>query len=168
MGRGAKRKRLLVLFGNQVFPDERIDEAEADVVFMAESEKACRSYRAHRHKLVLILSAMRSKADLLRESGYEVAYTRLEDDGGRALGTILSDHLANERYQELVHFETESRGMDARLEALCSEHGLVRKTLQSPMFVTAREEFAAYRDSHKRLFMADFYRRQRKRMDILV
>ena len=168
MSRGTKRKRLLVLFGNQLFPDEWIDEAEADVVFMAESEKTCRSYRAHRHKLVLILSAMRSKADLLRESGYEVAYTRLEDDGGRALGTILSDHLANERYQELVHFETESRGMDARLEALCSEHGLGRKALQSPMFVTAREEFEAYRDSHKRLFMADFYRRQRKRMEILV
>ena len=168
MGRGTKRNRLLVLFGNQLFANERIDEAEADVIFMAECEKTCRCYRAHRHKLVLILSAMRSKADSLREAGYEVVYTRLEDDEGRPLGTILSDHLSDQRYAELVHFETESRGMDARLEALCSEHGLGRKTLQSPMFVTAREEFEAYRDSHKRLFMADFYRRQRKRMDILV
>ncbi len=168
MGRSTKRKRLLVLFGNQLFSNEQIEEAEADVIFMAESEKTCRGYRAHRHKLVLILSAMRSKADLLRESGHELVYTRLEDDGGRALGTILSDHLSNERYEELVHFETESRGMDARLEALCSEQGLGKRTLQSPMFVTGREAFQAYRESHKRLFMADFYRWQRKRLEVLV
>ncbi len=135
---------------------------------MAESEKTCRSYRAHRQKLVLILSAMRSKADSLREAGYEVVYTRLEDDDGRSLGTILSDHLSDQRYAELVHFETESRGMDARLEAICSEHGLTKTTLRSPMFVTGREAFAAYRDSYKRLFMADFYRWQRKRLGVLV
>jgi deoxyribodipyrimidine photolyase-related protein len=168
VGQGTKRKRLLVLFGNQLFPIERIEESEADVIFMAESEKTCRSYRAHRHKLVLILSAMRSKADQLREAGYELVYTRLGDDGGRALGTILSDHLSNEHYEEIVHFETESRGMDTRLEALCCEHGITRRTLQSPMFITGREVFEAYRDSHTRLFMADFYRWQRKRLEVLV
>jgi len=168
VGRGTKRKRLLVLWGNQLFPTEEIKEAEADVIFMAESEKTCSSYRAHRHKLVLLLSAMRSKAELLREAGYEVVYTRLEDDGGRALGTILSDHLSNERYAELVHFETESRGTDAWLEALCSEQGISKRTLQSPMFVTSRQAFQAYRGSHKRLFMADFYRWQRMRMEVLV
>jgi len=168
VGQGAKRKRLLVLFGNQLFANEWIEEAEADVIFMAESEKTCRSYRAHRHKLVLILSSMRSKADSLREAGYEVVYTRLEDDDGRPLGTILSDHLSDQRYAELVHFETESHGTDARLEAMCSEQGLTKRTLRSPMFVTGREAFAAYRDSHKRLFMADFYRWQRKRLGVLV
>ena len=156
MGRGAQRKRLLVLFGNQLFPIEQIKETEADVVFMAESEKTCRSYRAHRHKLVLLLSAMRSKADRLREAGYEVVYTRLENDGGQALGTILSDHLSNERYAECVHFETESRGTDGWLEALCFERGIGKRTLKSPMFVTSRQTFESYRSTHKRLFMAEF------------
>ena len=57
--------RLLVLFGNQLFPDEHIALAAPDVVFMAESGRMCRRYRAHAQKLVLILSAMRSKADAL-------------------------------------------------------------------------------------------------------
>jgi len=52
---GTKRKRLLVLLGNRLFPIEEIKEAGADVIFMAESEKRCHSYRAHRHKLVLFL-----------------------------------------------------------------------------------------------------------------
>jgi deoxyribodipyrimidine photolyase-related protein len=36
------------------------------------------------------------------------------------------------------------------------------------MFLTSRQAFQEYRDSHKRLFMADFYREQRKRMAVLI
>ena len=75
--------RLLVLFGNQLFPNRHVRHAKADRVFMAESQSMCRQYRAHRHKLVLILSGMRSKADALREAGYTVDYVDLDSaDGG--------------------------------------------------------------------------------------
>ncbi|MDH3842935.1 MAG: cryptochrome/photolyase family protein [Myxococcales bacterium] len=160
--------RLLVLLGNQLFPNELIEQTEPDVVFMAESDKICRQYRAHQHKLVLVLSSMRSKAEALREAGHEVVYTRLEDAGGESFSSMLSQHLSKQSYEEVACFETESPRMDQRLEAVCSAHGLKRALLPSPMFVTSREAFDRYRESHKRLFMADFYRWQRKRMDILL
>jgi deoxyribodipyrimidine photolyase-related protein len=163
-----RAQRLLVLFGNQLFATERIAAAQPDVIFMAESERICRRYRAHRHKLVLVLSAMRSKADALREAGFEVVYTRLEDSEGASLADLLTRRLEERKYGELLHFETESPRIEAMLALVAEEKGLARVSLQSPMFLTSHGAFEDYRANHKRLFMADFYRWQRKRMGILV
>ena len=162
------KKRLLVLFGNQLFSEALVAEAKPDAIFMAESERMCRRYAAHKHKLILILSAMRSKADALRKEGHRVFYTKLEDSAGRSFDAMLSEQLTRYRTRELVHFETESHSMEASLERLAARHGLEQSVLASPMFVTSRDAFDAYRARHKRLFMGDFYRWQRKRMGVLV
>ena len=163
-----KPKRLLVLFGNQLFPNEHIARAEPDVIFMAESGRMCRRYRAHSQKLVLILSAMRSKADALRNSGHRVVYTKLEESGNQPFTALLDEHLARDAYEALVYFETESTAMESMLQLLAEKHGLTRESLPSPMFLTSRAAFQEYRESHKRLFMVDFYKWQRNRMNVLV
>jgi len=162
------RRRLLVLFGNQLFPTHLIVEAGADTVFMAESESMCRRYAAHRHKLVLVLSAMRSKSDALREAGLDVAYHELGSHGPSTFSALLGEHLDRHSPDELLWFETASPRMEARLRDLCDARGLSFRSLPSPMFLTSREAFESYRSNHKRLFMADFYRWQRKRMGVLV
>ncbi len=161
-------KRLLVLFGNQLFANDCIAQTDPHAIFMAESGHMCRRYPAHSQKLVLVLSAMRSKADRLCEAGHRVFYTKLEEAGDRSFSALLAAHLSEHPYDELVHFETESPSMEARLESLCAGRGIVRRAFESPMFVTNHATFEEYRKSHKRLFMADFYRWQRKRMGILV
>ena len=165
---GKEKKRLLVLFGNQLFGNEHIARAESGATFMAESEAMCRGYAAHRHKIVLILSAMRSKADALRDAGHSVHYTELGHGSGASFAGLLDEHLSSHRYTELAHFETESPRMDRLLEDACANHDLERVSLESPMFVTPREEFQAYRGRYKRLFMADFYKWQRRRMGVLL
>lgn len=161
-------KRLLVLFGNQLFPIEQIEQTNSDAVFMAESEAMCRRYRAHRHKILLILSAMRSEADALREAGHLLHYTKIEDAGARPFMSLLSQHIDGRGYEELVHFELDSPRMLASLDDLCTSHGLRRIPVESPMFLTSREDFSRYRAKYKRLFMADFYRWQRQRMGVLL
>ncbi len=163
-----KSSRLLVLFGNQLFPDAVVEAAKPDAVFMAESPVMCAQYRAHRHKLILILSGMRSKADALTRSGIDLHYTRFEDATGRGFGQLLANHLERHHVTELVHFETESPSMEAKLHSTCETYGLRRDVIPSPKFMTTAEAFAQYRAEHKRLFMADFYRWQRKRLGILV
>lgn len=160
--------RLLVLFGNQLFPNSIISQAQAQTVFMAESAPACRRYEAHRHKLVLILSAMRSKAEALRRSGYDVHYTQLSESSDQRLDEMLDRHLGEHRYAELVSFETESRSIERRLDVLSDTHDLKRVTLESPMFLTPRGDFEKYRERYDRLFMADFYKWQRKRLSVLM
>lgn len=161
-------KRLLVLFGNQLFPNDIISAVQPDAIFMAESARICDRYSAHRHKLVLILSAMRSKADALRQAGHRVAYTKLEESAEHSYERLLTAHLAKHEYDEVVHFDTESPSMQERLGALREAHSVGRVRRESPMFLTSREAFEEFRGAHKRLLMADFYRWQRRRLGILV
>lgn len=162
-----KPKRLLVVFGNQLFSGEVIARVRADAIFMAESGPMCRRYRAHRHKIVLILSAMRSKADALRAAGHQVFYRELDAESA-SFASMLDEHLQTHRYDELTHFDTESPRMEKRLQALCERHGMRRAPIESPAFLTTRRELESFVSSHERLFMADFYRWQRKRMNVLV
>lgn len=165
---GDKNMRLLVLFGNQLFSNGIIREAKAHRIFMAESEAMCRRYRAHRHKLVLILSAMRSKADALRKAGHDVEYQTLAQSAEPRFLDMLSMELDEGDYGVLLHYETESPPFEARLEEVCAARGIERITLESPKFMTSREAFRRYRDAHQRLFMAEFYRWQRKDRGILL
>jgi deoxyribodipyrimidine photolyase-related protein len=160
--------RLLVVFGNQLFANRHFRRARPDRVFMAESETLCRRYRAHRHKLILILSGMRSKADALREADYTVDYVPLGDSRGRTFVELLSANLDAHRCKTLVHFETESPRFEARLQALCRSEGIEQEVLPSPKFITSRGDFERYRSSHKRLFMGEFYKWQRRELGVLL
>jgi deoxyribodipyrimidine photolyase-related protein len=160
--------RLLLLFGNQLFSKRHVRSAKPDRVFMAESEAMCRRYRAHRHKLVLILSGMRSKADALRTAGYPVDYRTLGDAPGTSFLDLFVEYLERQTCRTVVHFETESPRFEARLQEVCHSRGLERIVLESPKFMTSRIEFDRYRSTHKRLFMAEFYKWQRRERRILV
>ena len=127
----------------------------------------CRRYKAHRHKLVLILSGMRSKRDSLRKAGHSVFYRELGEDECRSYESILDTHLCKHRYEQLAHFETDSPRMDRLLRRQSAKHGLTLVPVQSPKFMTTSSEFESFRTG-RRLFMADFYRWQRRRLGVLV
>jgi len=165
---GSSGDRLLVLFGNQLFANTHLRKARTERVFMAENEPMCRRYRAHRHKLVLTLSGMRSKADALRDADYTVDYVALEDSRGKSFTALLRDQLASHPCESLVHFETESPRFEKRLSGLCRDEGIEHEVLPSPKFITSREDFERYRSSHKRLFMAEFYKWQRRELEVLL
>ena len=80
------RSRTIVLvLGNQLFPTRALKDHKDALVFMVEDPAACTYVRHHKHKLILILSAMRAYAAGLRASGFEHA----EAD----LGALLSNSL---------------------------------------------------------------------------
>ena len=54
-------------------------DAEKDVVLMVEVRDEANYVRHHQQKLVLVLSAMRHFARLLREEGLQVDYVPLDD-----------------------------------------------------------------------------------------
>lgn len=58
--------------------------------------------------------------------------------------------------------------MEKRLVDFAKSGDLPRCELPSPMFLSSRDEFAAFAKDKKRLQMADFYKEQRQRLGILV
>ena len=174
MPKKPQESQLLVILGNQLFPLACLRDAGTRRVFMAEDTGLCTYVKHHKLKLVLFLAAMRSYADELRDAGFEVHYAKLDDQptGSKTpsyeqkLGGYLDKHRS---INALVHFEIEDKFVEQRFAAFADKRGLGTSELASPMFLTGRKQFAEYLDDAKgKPFMARFYQRQRKRLDILV
>ena len=135
---------------------------------MAEDVGLCTYEKHHQQKIVLFLAAMRAYADELRESGFDVEYVKLDTADERPYEDKLADAMRQHDVARLVHFEIEDRPVEQRIVAFAKEHDLDREELPSPMFTCSRERFASFADGKSRLLMADFYKEQRRRLDILV
>ena len=165
---------LLLILGNQLFPPALLRKGGPSRVFMAEDQGLCTYLRHHKLKLVLFLAAMRSYADALREAGFEVHYVRLDDQPAGVTAPSyeqkLADYLdSNQGIDTLVRYEIEDKFFEQRLGAFTGKHGLGTRELESPMFLTSRQQFAAYLDdANGKPFMARFYQQQRRRLDLLM
>jgi deoxyribodipyrimidine photolyase-related protein len=145
------------VLGDQLSHDNpALDGAER--VLMVESEAKLRGARFHRQKLHLLLSAMRHFADELRAKGIEVDYRR-----AGSLADGLREHVASHRPDEVALLEPTNALGHRRLGAL-EPVRLVRGTL----FLTHPSEFAGWAKGRQRLVMEDFYRWQRRRLDLLL
>lgn len=162
-------KKLLVVQGNQLFPPDALRHQKDALIYLAEDYQACTYLQHHKHKLVLILSAMRAYADMLRQAGFTVIYQKLDDQSATLsytdkLGRVI------EKYgcRTLLHFEMQDKSMARRMAHFVAAHNLRHRVLPSPMFLTSREAFAEWRATRKTPRMVDFYKWQRKRLKILV
>jgi deoxyribodipyrimidine photolyase-related protein len=126
-------------------------------VLMVESEAKLSSGPFHRQKLHLLLSAMRHFAAELRERDVDVDYRRAP-----TMAVGLREHVTRHRPDAVALLEPSSAG-GQRLAAL-EPVRLVRGTL----FLTHPSEFADWAEGRRRLVMEDFYRWQRRRLDLLM
>ncbi len=125
--------------------------------------------RFHQQKLWLHRATMkRFEADLL-EKGQPVGYVEY-DPSPKALGQALQRAFGQTRSQDrtLVVVDPTDFLLEKRLRRLAESQGFELRLLPSPSFLNSREENLEYRAGKKRWFMADFYRWQRKRLDILM
>ncbi len=176
----ASIKKVFVVLGNQLFPWAELQKQGKDPTtpryFIAEDYELCTFTKHHQQKIVLFLAAMRSYRDELRGHGCTVHYESLEDQAGAQLRTKYETKL--ERYldetksldcDELIVWEIEDKWFEQRIEDFAERKGLKLTVLSSPMFVTPRKAFAEYvEDCDGKPFMARFYERQRKRLDLLL
>ncbi len=163
-----KSKSLLVVLGNQLFPQQHLPAATEVQVFMAEDLGLCTYVRHHQQKIVLFLAAMRSYADTLRSAGYDVHYETLEANDPRSYEAKLEEVLQETGANEIVHFEIEDKAMEERLVEFANDQGLARTELQSPMFLSTREEFTQFAKGSRRLLMGEFYKQQRRKLGLLI
>ena len=159
---------MLVILGNQLFDPVHLPPSGDGAVFMAEDLGLCTYQRHHQQKIVLFLAAMRAYADELRAAGYDVRYVNLDPGDVRNYEDKLLDELQAAGDAEFVHFEIEDRAMETRLVEFAERNKLGRTELQSPMFSCSRDDFAAFAQGNSRLLMGDFYKLQRRRLDILI
>ncbi len=164
-----KYNRLALILGNCLFPDhDCLSPDKETLFFMAEDFDLCTHFKYHKHKLVLFLSAMRSHAETIQEQ-WDIQYHQLnENNKTQSYEDKIKDTIDTFGIKELVTYDIEDHFLQKRIERFCEEQGLLLRIVDSPGFISTKEEFATYDASVKKPFMHTFYQRQRKSMNLLV
>ena len=163
-------ERIALILGNCLFPNHGALGASANTLFvMIEDYGLCTHYRYHKHKLVLFLSAMRSHGESLRKS-YDLVYIQLSETSKTKtyeehLQTLLKEH---DSVSEIITYDIEDHFFEERIVSFCTKNKLCLTQVDSPAFLTTKDQFHSYFKATKKPFMHVFYQQQRKRLGVLV
>jgi deoxyribodipyrimidine photolyase-related protein len=167
---------LFLILGNQlfdpkVFKQHKID-ADKTIFFMREDQELASYYKFHKHKIIFFFAAMRTYRDELRDHGYTVHYEEFQKSSHKKIignfDSSLTEFIKKNKITKASTFEIEDKFFESRIQNVFKKIDVELKILQSPMFLTSRDQFKAYLKSSRRPFMKTFYEAQRKRLNILI
>ena len=162
------RPRLVLVLGDQLSPDLsalRNADRDRDVVVMAEVAEEASYVPHHPKKIAFCFAAMRKFAARLREDGWTVAYTRLDDpdNAGSITGELLrrtEEHDAG----EILMTEPGEWRLRQNTDAIPTQYRRYTDT----RFIASQEEFDAWAEGRKELRMEWFYREMRRKTGLLM
>ncbi|MFW6361526.1 MAG: cryptochrome/photolyase family protein [Spirochaetota bacterium] len=168
---------LLIVMGNQLYPNHKVGMLEGVgrdyaalgpapmPIFMAEDMQLCSRFRYHRHKLLLILSAMRSHHEFLR-GRHDVYYYRLEDR--RSYFEKLRDAVQQAGADALAAYEPDDFALEANLNEYAERLGLPLHIRPSKSFLQSGVAVRRELDTLKTPRMHNFYTRRRTTSGVLM
>lgn len=164
---------ILLVFPNQLYrkhPGLKLNPKRVvlleDSLFFADPQYPA---QFHKQKLWLHRASMKRYQAELEDQGYETQYRDYDKDR-----PLLVDHLKQEIKstrecgETLYTVDPTDFILERRLRNACDELGLALELLPNPGFINSPEQNREYREGKKRWFMADFYKWQRQRLDILI
>ncbi|MCC4907548.1 cryptochrome/photolyase family protein [Microbacterium sp. cx-59] len=159
-------KAALILATQQFEDHPAFHDPDIDEFFVVESAQRFSRLPYHRHKIVLLLAALRHTVDRLRADGRIVRVVALEDDLSFARGV---EELATRHGADgLAWMSATDRGVDERIHALCARLGLRSRVYPDALFLTPAEASDEWFAAHPTPVMETFVRWQRHRTGILM
>nr|WP_245398553.1 cryptochrome/photolyase family protein [Oceaniglobus trochenteri] len=158
---------MILILGDQLSPDiAALQQAtKDDMIVMAEVGDETTYVAHHPKKIAFVLAAMRKFAARLRDDGWQVAYTRLDDpdNAGSICGELLRRAEEHGAQEVLATEPGEWRLIDAL--AHCP---LKVTQLPDDRFLASHEDFEHWAEGRKQLRMEYFYRDMRRRTGLLM
>jgi deoxyribodipyrimidine photolyase-related protein len=144
-------------------------DPKRDLVLMCEVVEEATYVRHHKKKIILLFSAMRHFADELRRLGWQVAYTKLDDEGnaGNFSGEV-ARAVATHRPERIVVTEPGEWRVRAAMRGWSAQFRLPVDILVDTRFISPITEFTAWAKSRKQLRMEFFYRDMRRKTGLLM
>ncbi|WP_370399108.1 cryptochrome/photolyase family protein [Sulfitobacter sp. JB4-11] len=161
-------KRLVLVLGDQLsegLSALREADKDSDVVVMAEVDEEAGYVGHHPKKIALIFAAMRKFAGALRDAGWDVRYTQLDDtdNAGSIVGELLRRAEETGASEVLVTEPGEWRLINKIKHAPIKTH-----IFQDDRFIASHAEFEKWADGRKALRMEYFYRDMRRKTGLLM
>jgi len=124
--------------------------------------------RVHKQRLALHRATMKAHAAELEQRGVEVHYHELPEGGNSDSTTMLRRAVPRDA-ERLELAELHDDLLERRLRRFARERGIELVVHDTPAFLTPPEFLEKHTGTQlKRAFMANFYKAQRKRMDLLL
>lgn len=139
---------------------------ENDRLLFIESRKGFGKLPYHRHRLLLILSAMRHFAAERKAEGWEVLYHRLGESPDAL--TVLLEHCAEHSPESILLAQPNNFGEQAALTSLAGKLPVILAIIPTAQFLCSHGDFAEMASGKKRLLMENFYREMRRRTGLLM
>lgn len=137
-----------------------------DRVLLVESLPHATRGAIHRHKVALVLAAMRHRAAALRAEGWEVDEVRLGADADFA--TAVAAHVRAHGSSTIRVMEPSGWRAQEQVATIGRGAGVPVEITPDTHFLCSREDFAAWAEGRRVLRMQEFYRWMRTRNDVLL
>ena len=161
--------KAIVIWGSQLLNEHHsaLQAEPTAPVIIIESSDLSRRYKYHKQKLLFVLTAMRDFADELRSDGRTVYYSDIDSSQADWFDT-LEELCKQHEVKELVVMRQNDKRPQQKLEAWAKQQSIALSITPNTMFLTPTTLFNEWADGQKRLQMEQFYRWQRKRLNILL
>ena len=154
---------LALIFPHQLYPQPAIAKPGRTMVLL-EDELYFLQYAFHKQKLVLHRASMKMYQQHLENQGFKTLYIEAKQSGLSSLFQAW----CKQGITEIHYTDTNDYLLERRLNRFAKQSGIELHRAPSPGFLTAVAEFDQLFPKEKKYLMADFYIRQRKRLNILV
>ncbi len=155
---------ITVIFPHQLFENNPCVDLSR-TVHLIEDHLYFTQYPFHQQKLVLHRASMQRYRDNLKRKGFKTHYHQfIEFQDLRDL--LQKWH--QQGIRQLHYTETTDYLLEKRLKCFSVQFNIHLIQYPSPNFLTEKKDFALLLGTDKKYVMANFYLRQRKRLNILV
>lgn len=168
-----KRARdLVIVLGDQLATDSAAFDGYAaaiDAVVMMEVDEEATYIPQHRLRIAFFLAAMRHFRDALRERGWRVLYSEIDDPANR--GTFageLARRVEETGCERLLVVKPGDHRVEQSLRRTARDLGRPLEIREDRHFIVSPEAFDAFAAGRKSLVMETFYRRVRTRVGALM
>ena len=160
----------LLIFPHQLFADHPALAAAPDQVVMVEDPLFFGDPQypmvMHKQKLWLHRATMAQYADRLRADGLRVTIEKHRRETQMIARVV--EGLAKAGVQKIALTDPVDHSAMKRLRAAAEGAGVTLSVYDSPGFLNSRGDNAAWSEGRKRWFMADYYKHQRRRLDVMM
>jgi deoxyribodipyrimidine photolyase-related protein len=154
---------LALIFPHQLYPQSPIVQPGRTVMLL-EDELYFSQYAFHKQKLVLHRASMKMYQQHLESQGFKTLYIETKQSGLSSL----FNKWRKQGITEIHYIDTNDYLLERRLNRFALQSKIKLHRAPSPNFLTSVDELDQLFPKGKKYLMADFYIRQRKRLNILV
>lgn len=163
--------KLIVILGDQLSPAlaSLRQATPEDVILLAEVKSEASYVKHHKHKIILLFSAMRHFAAVLRQQGLTVCYVHYDSHSQiQSMTDAVKFALASHQTEQIIVTECGEYRLQQELLSWQSEFDLPVSILEDDRFICSLGMFAQWASDRQQLRMEYFYRLMRRHTGLLL